>query len=60
MWDMHALTSISVVAAPKGGPSLCSAAGQANIRPAGFVFVNSVACGDRLLHTSRCPLTANY
>lgn len=30
------------------------------IRPAGFVFVNSAACRDRLLHTSRCPLTANY
>lgn len=30
MRDMHALTSISVVAAPKGGLSLCSAAGQAH------------------------------
>lgn len=30
MRDMNASTSISVVAAPKGGQSLCSAAGQAN------------------------------
>lgn len=30
MRDMNALASISVVAAPKGGQSLCSAAGQAN------------------------------
>lgn len=30
MRDMHALTSISVVSAPKGGQSLCSAAGPAN------------------------------
>lgn len=30
MRDMHALTSISVVAAPTGGQSLCSAAGQEN------------------------------
>ena len=30
MRDMNALTSISVVAAPKGRQSLCSAAGQAN------------------------------
>lgn len=30
MRDLHALTSISVVAAPKGEQSLCSAAGQGN------------------------------
>lgn len=30
MREMHALTSISVLAVPKGGQSLCSAAGQAN------------------------------
>lgn len=30
MWEMNSSTSISVVAAPKGRQSLCSAAGQAN------------------------------
>lgn len=29
-------------------------------RPAGFVFVNSVACRDQLLHTSTTLFTANY